>query len=312
MMGASVECNACGSRMRPWLTMPLDPKKNEPTPFSSVVRCEDCGIGVLNPLPSETDIPRFYDLEAYYTHGESHMKDVPPSFADKLLTKLAWWADHSTPFDVSRVARNLPPDARICDLGCGHALYLREFKARGFDVVGIEPDAHAREQAKDAGVLVLEGTAEDIPLGLGKFDLVLCTHALEHCRDPLKAIENALSLTKPGGCAYIEVPNCSAAHFKTFTVCSEMFDAPRHIYFFTPEGLSRLAERVGFRVKERLFSGYVRDFSPGWRAWETSIADRIGGKRHTFLASLGLFLRSFWRTREHKYDCVGLMLTRAS
>jgi len=311
-METSVTCNACGSRMRPWLSMPLDPKKNETTQFSAVFKCEDCGTGALSPLPSEDDIPAFYDLKAYYTHGEGHMKEVPPTIADKLLTKLAWWADFSEPFDVSRVARTLPPDARICDLGCGHALYLRDFKERGFEVVGIEPDASAREQANAAGVPVIEGTAEDIPSGLGKFDLVLCTHALEHCRNPLKAMENAFSLTKPGGRAYIEVPNCSAEHFDTFTVCSEMFDAPRHIYFFSPRSLSRLAERVGFRVTRRLFSGYVRDFGPAWRAWETSIADRIGGKRHTFLASLGLFLRSFWKARDRKYDCVGVVLTRAS
>src|SRR5207237_6349721 len=138
--------------------------------------------------------------------------------------------------------------ARICDLGCGHADYLRQFKALGFDVVGVEPDPDAREQANAAGVKVLDGTAESPPEHMGLFDLVICTHALEHCRNPKSALENAFAMTKPGGSCYIEVPNCAAEHFRTFTVCSEMFDAPRHIHFFTADNLAALAEGAGFAV----------------------------------------------------------------
>lgn len=291
--------------MQPWLSMPLDPKKNEPTPFSSVVLCS-CGLARLSPLPDAADIPGFYELPSYYTHGASHMPHVEPKLADKTLTKLAWTFDHGELFDVAKIAQSLPPNARICDLGCGHAAYLREFKALGFEVVGVEPDATAREQANAAGVPVLEGTAEDLPELSGPFDLVLCTHALEHCRDPMKALRNARSLTK--GLCYIEVPNCASEHFQTFTICSEMFDAPRHIWFFTPDSLTRLAEKVGLTVRKRLFMQYARDFSPSWRAWECDIASRVNGKRHTISASAALLLRSFWRKPERKYDSFGLIM----
>jgi SAM-dependent methyltransferase len=299
--------------------MPLDAKKNEPTPYSSVVRCERCGLGSLSPLPEADEIPAFYALDRYYTHGESHISAVPPSLLDKALTKLAWWADHSEPFDPARIAVSLSPGARICDLGCGHAQYLQTFKALGFEVVGVDPDPSARAQAAQAGVMVLEGTAEDVPDMGRQFDLVLMTHSLEHCRDPERALANAARLTKPGGLCYIEVPNCACEHFETFTICSEMFDAPRHIHFFTPAALEEGCRRAGLSIKKRLFSGYVRDFGTGWRGWEKDIADRVNNldpslkaKRHSFAASVGLLLRSFWRSPERKYDCVGLLLTKAS
>ena len=308
-MFSRVACMSCGGEMEPWLKMAIDAKKDEPTPFSSVKRCSACGLGSLSPLPDEEDIPGFYELDRYYTHGESHIQAVPPNILDRLLTKLAWAADRSRYFEVCEVAQSLPPDAKICDLGCGDAQYLQTFKALGFDVLGVEPDPSSRERANAAGVTVLNGTAESPPLN-EQFDLVIMTHALEHCRDPRRAMQNAYELTKRAGRCYIEVPNCAAEHFRTFTVCSEMFDAPRHIHFFSPDNLAALAESAGFRVINRLFNGYVRDFGPGWRAWESDIARRIGAKPHSWLASLSLFLRSFWRSPERKYDCVGLLLQR--
>lgn len=295
--------------------MPIDAKKNVLTPHASVLRCEQCELGVLSPLPKAEDISSFYDLDIYYTHGQSHIQEKRTGPVERLLTKLAWVTDKSQPFEIGSIAKSLPLDARVCDLGCGHAIYLRALKDLGFVVVGVEPDEAARDNAIKAGVDVVAGTAEDIPDGLGKFDLVLMTHALEHCRNPRQAVENAFNLTKPGGQCYIEVPNCACEHFRTFTICSEMFDAPRHIYFFRSDNLQALAERVGFSVERRLFSGYVRDFAPGWRAWEAEIAARVRKinpslkpKRHSLAASLALWARSFWRSPERKYDCVGLLL----
>ena len=315
-MLAGAKC-LCGGQMAPWLHMPVDAKKNEPTAYSTVLKCEQCGLGSLSPLPDADTIPDFYVLDRYYTHGEGHIEAVPTTVADKLLIKAAWLADRSDPFEPEKIAQSLRPGARICDLGCGDAAYLQQFMALGFDVLGVDPDPSARERAAQAGVTVLEGTAEDLPDIQGKFDLVLMTHLLEHCRNPAKALANANFLTKPGGACYIEVPNCSAEHFRMFTVCSEMFDAPRHIHFFTPGSLEEQCRRAGFALKKRLFSGYVREFGPGWRAWECKIADRVRMvdpgmrvRRHSFAASVALFLRSFWRTRERKYDCVGLLLCK--
>lgn len=314
-MLSSVACKSCGAEMAPWLSMPLDAKKNEPTPYSSVARCSQCGCAHLALIPDAEEVAGLYELPTYYTHGETHIPKVPPGAADKVLTRVAWAFDKGELFDVSRIAQTLRPSARICDLGCGHALYLRQFMELGFEVVGVEPDPSARAQATAAGVKVLEGTAENLPELAGQFDLVLCTHALEHCRDAPKALRNTYSLTKPGGLCYIEVPNCACAHFETFTICSENFDAPRHIWFFTPDSLADLAKKTGFILKKQLFSGYTRNFSPSWRAWEIEIASRterfgLHPKRHSFPASVSLFLRSFWRKRERKYDCFGLILQR--
>jgi SAM-dependent methyltransferase len=312
-------CNGCGGLLGAWLTMPIDAKKNELTPYASVLRCADCGLGVLDPLPEPDVIPAFYELDLYYTHGEGHIAQRPASVADRLLTKLAWLADRARPFEPVEIAALLPANGKICDLGCGHAGYLREFKRLGFDVIGVDPDPAARAEAAKADILVEPGTAEVVPdsVSSGTFDLVIMTHALEHCRDPRMALDNAVRLTKPGGYCYIEVPNCSAVHFRTFTICSEMFDAPRHIYFFAPDNLKAMMMKVGLAPVSLFYHGFVRHFNQSWRFWEATIADRVAAvaprrhpRRHDLQASVALFLRSFWRKPTEKYDSFGWLMRR--
>lgn len=312
-------CNACGNHLKPWLSMPIDAKKNKPTKYNSVLQCVSCGLGVLDPLPDADDIPALYVLDSYYTHGESHITHRPSTIADKILTKLSWLTDKARPFNPMLLAKRLPANGRICDLGCGHAHYLRDFKSLGFDVIGVEPDPNARAQAASAGINVVSGTGETLPDDLPHetFDLVIMTHSLEHCRNPRNALRNVFSLTKSGGYCYIEVPNSACVHFRTFSICSEMFDTPRHIYFFSPNNLKSLMSGIGFTPVEMLYHGFVRNFDPSWRQWEASIADRVTAhkpdlhpRRHDFAASVSLFLRSFWRAPGEKYDSFGLLMQR--
>jgi len=310
-------CHACGGALAPWLHMPIDAKKNQPTPYSTVVKCTHCELGVLAPLPTADAIPALYQLGSYYTHGESHITPRTPGIADRILTKLGYLTDKQRLFIPSEVAKHLPAGGSVCDLGCGDAKYLLKFKELGFQVIGVDPDPAAREQAAQAGITVEVGTGEDIPDGVAKsrFDLVIMTHSLEHCRNPKTALKNAFNLVKPDGFIYVEVPNCAAEHFRTFTICSEMFDAPRHIYFFTPGALNNIMQSVGFTPVETMYQGFLRNFDASWRGWETTIADRVVAidpklrpKRHSFGASVALFARSFWRKPEEKYDSIGFLM----
>jgi SAM-dependent methyltransferase len=311
-----MQCRLCGGNLKPWLEMPIDAKKDAPTSFKSMVRCDHCAAGMISPQPKPDEIPEFYQLPTYYTHGESHIRHVEPRFWDKVLTKLAWKADRATPFDPDAIAKILPKDASICDLGCGHGLILKRFKELGFNVIGVDPDPSSRKLAGEAGVLVLPGTAEDLPAELAtrQFDLVIMTHSLEHCIDPVAALANAHRLTRPGGYFYCEVPNCGCLHFETLTVCSETFDSPRHLWFFTPQALRHAIECSGYTFDRWHFTGFTRHHSQSWRAWEVTIFDRLAkrgeptaGQRHTFSKSVSILAKSAFAQPPRKYDCVGVV-----
>lgn len=313
-------CPNCRRPMRDWLEMPLDAKKDAETPFRATVRCSACGLGAVHPSPRPDEVPALYSLSSYYTHGASHIRPVTARLLDRVLVRLAWQADRARPFDVEDIAARLPPGGTVLDLGCGDAETLELFAQKGFDVLGVDPDARSREQAAARGVTVLDGTAEAPPAALEgrRFDLVIMSHSLEHCLDPTAAVASVARLVAPGGLAYIEVPNAGCAHFRTFRQCSEMFDSPRHLWFFTPEALEAVAIGAGLRVGEWRFNGYTRHFKPSWRAWEREIHDRLrrrgwsgGAKRHTLLRSFGLLARTAFARAPRKYDSVGVLATVA-
>lgn len=296
--------------------MPIDAKKNQLTPHGNAYKCVDCGTAAIQPSPPRADVPGFYELPAYYTHGTGHYADVRPSVADRLLTKIAWWLDRERPFDPQAEAK---AGDRIIDLGCGHGNLLRTFKEMGCSVLGVDPDSAARETAGNNSVPVLDGTAEALPSSLDdqSFDLVIMSHSLEHCLDPMLALRNAFGLTKPGGKLYVEVPNCGCVHFETLAECSENFDAPRHLWFFTADGLRRSVSAAGFHFGEWRYHGFTRHHDRSWREWEKTISDRVTKAdpalrpaRHNYLASMGILARSAFARFDRKYDAMGIIAVK--
>lgn len=315
-----MQCPACDGAMRPWMTMPIDAKKDRATPFGEILRCRQCGLARSAYLPRTDQIAELYDLAAYYTHGESHIREVRSGLLDRILVRTAWQADRARPFEIDMVASSLPAGASILDIGCGDGEKLEAFRALGFDVLGIDPDPRSRAFVADKGLTALDGTAEDPPAAIegSRFDLVILSHALEHCRDPARALATVGRLMAPGGMAYIEVPNAGCHHFETFRHCSEMFDAPRHLWFFTADALRRLATRNGLAIDRWHYNGFTRLFTPSWRGWECEIFDRLkrrgaakGAVRHSRLRSFGLLARSAFAGADRKYDSIGIMASHA-
>lgn len=275
-------CRLCGGAVKPWLFMPIDAKTYEPTPFGRVVRCADCRLARVDPLPQPEDVPAFYQLGAYYTHGRSHFSEGdPPTLLDRVRLHLAWRVDRSRPFDAAGLVSNLKQHAagkpRICDVGCGGGDMLRSVVEAGGAATGVDPDPGVIATLSAEGLDVRHGAAEALPESLdrGTFDAVIMSHSLEHCIDPFAAVKGVAALLKPNGLFVCETPNAAAAHFQRFTVISEMFDAPRHLWFFEPDTLSRVLASAGLEEVARAFTGYSRLFSNAWRATENRILDGV-------------------------------------
>jgi hypothetical protein len=86
------------------------------------------------------------------------------------------------------------------------------------------------------------------------------------------------------------------------------------LWHFVPKGFRRIIEDAGFRFQEWRFAGFSRHHLPSWRKWEETVYDRIAkrgpvkhGARHTFGASVSMFLREAFAAPEKKYDCVGVL-----
>ena len=318
--GMTVKCCVCHSPSRFWRDMPIDSKTFKPNAFRHVFRCDRCGHAAVHPLPSAEDVTSFYDLEQYYTQGQSHIPDIAPTLADRALTRVAWLFDKGKGLGETIQTLSIPVPSRVCEVGCGHAANLVEMRRRGHYVVGVDPDPKAIEKAAGEGITVHQGTGEALPAEIepGSMDMVIMSHSLEHCIDPAMTVRNVRDLLVAKGFFVCEVPNARSTHFEWNGVCSEMFDAPRHLHFFTPSSLRKLLEEAGFMVRGVDYVGFTRHHSPGWRAIEVRIRDEVRKathalpRKHSFLNSLLLWLATFSAPAERKYDSVRFVAQRVT
>lgn len=244
-----MNCLLCGSHAR-HLSTSKDPFE--------LWWCDACEFGRLKGDFTPEQVARFY-YPGYYTHSVGGKSGERLSLVERVLIHLAWRCDHGQDFDPDE----LDAGRTVCDIGCGNGNTLRKFKAAGYATVGVEPDCGARRASADAGI-IYAGTAEDIP-PIGSFDVVLMSHTLEHCIDPVKAVSNAASLLEPDGTLVIEVPNNAAMGFRWFGPRWPWTDIPRHLSFFTDRSLSLLLEQHGLKIIKTIYTGYTRQFLPNWR-----------------------------------------------
>jgi SAM-dependent methyltransferase len=200
---------------------------------------------------------------AYYTHQEVESRRLPMSIHDRALVHLAWRLDWGKPFSPDELGAAQSRSA--CDIGCGSGYNLKQLKEAGFRVVGFEPDERARLRAAKVAA-VFNGTAENPPreIATDRFDVVLMSHVLEHCIDPVAAIYNARRILADYGRLVIEVPNNAARGFKKFGPTWPWTDIPRHINFFTERSLTKMLQAASLHVETVYYVGYARQFLPEW------------------------------------------------
>ena len=318
-------CILCGSEMVDWLACPIDAKTFEPTPYGNAKRCKQCDLGRIDPLPTPEELPAFYELDAYYTHGETHFASgAEQTFLDRVRDNIAWRFDRGAELDPAAIIAKTekpPSQLSVLDIGCGHGSLLKKFKGLGAAAAGLEPDPEAGAALTAADIEWHQGVGEAAPESLAgrTFDIVAMTHSLEHCIDPLAALKTAYSLTAPSGIFICETPNCACRHFERTNIFSEMYDAPRHLHFFTPDSLSAMIEQAGFDITGEYYLGFMRHFQNGWRATENRIRNRIdasGGEAselspdYSRTSAFVLMARTALASSQKKYDCVGFFATR--
>jgi ubiquinone/menaquinone biosynthesis C-methylase UbiE len=71
----------------------------------------------------------------------------------------------------------LPDIHSVLEVGCNRGDNLEAFTC---EAVGVEPNAHAREEAEEAGFTVWAGTAHELPAPNNSFDLVFTMGVLIH------------------------------------------------------------------------------------------------------------------------------------
>ncbi len=106
--------------------------------------------------------------------------------------------------------KNLPPGAKVVELGCGNGAFLAEFRDRGWKLTGIDISTSgvrlAGSRFPEMDLHVADATEDLSFLGYGSFDAVIGSEVIEHVLLPRKYVANCFRLLKPGGIVVLSTP----------------------------------------------------------------------------------------------------------
>lgn len=136
---------------------------------------------------------------------------------------------------------------RILDVGCANGGILKEIKKLGFlKVVGVDPSAACVNYiTNQLSIEAHKASLFDMPDSLGKFDLIILSHVMEHILDLKGCINTVSRFLNENGHLYIEVPD--AARYVDFITSPFQDFNTEHINHFTKVSLDNLFETSGFK-----------------------------------------------------------------
>jgi len=240
---------------------------------AGLVRCRRCGLGWLDPQPSDATLAAVY-TDDYFT------KPIDPGGLSYLENR----AGLERFFDgrLRRIERLIRP-GRVLDVGAGLGYFLHAAARRGWRGVGLETSAFAAEYARrEFGLDVRRRTLDEAALDEGAFDLVVMRDVLEHTRDPRATLRLAHRLLRPGGLLALSMPNFASLNARLGGACWRHLRLPQHLFHFTPEALGRLLRECGLAIAECT----SRYDSPATREVYAALADPAARRRLAFHAAL--------------------------
>ncbi len=152
--------------------------------------------------------PRAPAQEHFDELADEYEEQIPTHIRDRLLVrKVAVMVDW-----LSR--RGVEAGARGLDVGCGQGWYAAEMAQAGFRMFACDRSvpqlAHARPSARQAGVTLGVGSADQLPYADNSFDFVYGANVIHHITDPeqrRRAFDEIVRVLAPGGCFFLQEIN---------------------------------------------------------------------------------------------------------
>lgn len=142
------------------------------------------------------------------------------------------------------LARWIPPDAAVIDIGAGYCDWINHVQARRRVAIDLWPGV-STHAAAGVEAMVLDAATQLGTFPAGSFDVALASNVIEHFTPDAAAgvVEDIATLLKPRGRLVIMQPNFRYA-------ARDYFDDYTHRSIFTDVSLPALLRAHGFTIDE--------------------------------------------------------------
>lgn len=196
----------------------------------SFVICSGCGTLYTKQYPEQQ--------QDYDDYGYS--QNTIPEFIDRRCDELV------KPFEAYRSTN------RFLEVGFGAGTIISAAARAGWTVTGVEVSkAAVRALGNQHPEFDLRcGMLEEQELPDRHFDAVAIVEVIEHVIDPLPVLVEVARILRPGGVAWVTTPSLGSLTWKLLGLDWSMVAPPDHLEIFSLDGIKRLAERSGLKVKK--------------------------------------------------------------
>lgn len=195
------------------------------------VRCADCSLVRLAPVPTEDELARVYE-ESYDSGAYAEF-----GAADDIRRLHA-----ATRFDL--VAPHAP-EGRWLDLGCSTGAFLEAASQKGIDIEGIDVSPSAVAQATARGQRAFHAAAETFEPER-PYAYITGFDVLEHVPQPGALLDRLHEWLAPGGRIALTVPDIRSVQARIMGRHWYYYSAPFHITYFHRATVTRLMEQHRF------------------------------------------------------------------
>ncbi len=116
------------------------------------------------------------------------------------------WAEGQRIF-IRKISHQLKAGDLILDCACGDGIGLEELRRLGYNPVGVDLAEAKIDRAKQKKLDARYADMHDLSIFEDdSFNVVICSHTLEHALDPAKVIKNFRRILKNDGLLFIVLP----------------------------------------------------------------------------------------------------------
>ncbi|NTW93872.1 MAG: class I SAM-dependent methyltransferase [Chlorobiaceae bacterium] len=246
----TVPCPICGS---PDFELSFElPDRLDPSGRWKLVRSTSCGLLMLNPRPGVTEIHDYYHKGpdgAYDPHLHETLARSPRDriylFARRLLL-------HRKASLVLHTEKKAAGDLRVLEIGCSTGDLLNHLhRKKGIpaeNLAGVETDARAAGIAESHSGITIYRTGIDEMEKEMRFDRIVFWHALEHLHDLNGVLAGTAGRLERNGTVVVALPNPESRDARRYRENWVAWDAPRHLWHFTPATLAELLAAHGLEI----------------------------------------------------------------
>lgn len=207
----------------------------------SLVKCRNCGLVYINPRLTKDEYDKFY-YEEYYGPTKiffNYLMNVCNRII--LLSK-------------TRKIEMFKKRGCILDFGCGNGNFLFAMRKRGWETYGVEP---CQSILRKLGNDNIKSNLEEFQFPDKYFDVITLWHVFEHLLEPKKILRNLHRFLNEDGILFIALPNFHSLEARISKKKWFHLDLPRHSYHYSPETITRMLDKTGFKIIKVCFFNWA-------------------------------------------------------